>query len=165
MSARLTGLVNDRISNPLVGISREQLLEQVTTFCKWHGLAEYVHLMRRGALVAQDPAGFEEITGPEALNDEEINVLKRETAYKWKVPWLLYLTIVTCSIGAAVQGWDQEGSNGANLSFPLQFGIGTDSDHDVFLVGLINSAPYIGSSLIGCWLSDPFNASFGRRGT
>ncbi|XXG97901.1 hypothetical protein Hte_004217 [Hypoxylon texense] len=154
-----------KISNPLAGIPREQLLEQVTTFSKWHGLAEYVHLMRRGALVAQDPARFEEITGPEALCAEEIDALRRETVHKWRVPWLLYLTIITCSIGAAVQGWDQEGSNGANLSFPLQFGIGTNSDHDVFLVGLINSAPYLGSSLIGCWLSDPFNATFGRRGT
>ncbi|KAI1780270.1 hypothetical protein F4818DRAFT_435477 [Hypoxylon cercidicola] len=154
-----------RISNPLAGIPREKLLEQVTQFSKSHGLAKYIHLMRKGALVAQDPTRFEDITGPEALYADEIDVLKRETAHKWKVPWTLYMTIIACSIGAAVQGWDQEGSNGANLSFPLQFGIGTSSDHDVFLVGLINSAPYIGSALIGCWLSDPFNASFGRRGT
>jgi hypothetical protein len=74
------------------------------------------------------------------------------------------MTIITCSIGAAVQGWDQEGSNGANLSFPQQFGIGGKSDYDTFLVGLINSAPYIGSALIGCWCSDPLNNYFGRRG-
>ncbi|KAI0831624.1 hypothetical protein F5Y06DRAFT_290517 [Hypoxylon sp. FL0890] len=154
-----------KISNPLAGIPREHLLDQVTRFSEWHGLAEYVPLMRKGALVAQDPAGFEDIQGPEALNEEEIGVLRREITHKWKVPWLLYLTIVTCSIGAAVQGWDQEGSNGANLSFPAQFGIGGDSDHDVLLVGLINSAPYIGSALIGCWLSDPLNNRFGRRGT
>ncbi|KAI1381091.1 hypothetical protein F4677DRAFT_440307 [Hypoxylon crocopeplum] len=154
-----------KISNPLASIPRELLLGQVTRFSEWHGLCECIPLMRKGALIAQDPTGFEDIRGPEALDAEEIDTLRREITHKWKVPWLLYLTIVTCSIGAAVQGWDQEGSNGANLSFPAQFGIGGDSDHDILLVGLINSAPYIGSSLIGCWLSDPLNNFFGRRGT
>lgn len=72
--------------------------------------------------------------------------LKDEVLYKWRVPRILYLTIITCSIGAAVQGWDQTGSNGANLSFPDVFGIGGDSDHDTLLVGLVNAAPYIGAS-------------------
>ena len=31
-------------------------------------------------------------------------------------------------------------------------------------VGAINGAPYIGAALIGCWLSDPLNHWFGRRG-
>ncbi|KAI2615166.1 hypothetical protein GGR54DRAFT_311083 [Hypoxylon sp. NC1633] len=154
-----------KISNPLAGIPLEHLLDQVAVFSEWHGLTDYTALMRKGAVVAQDPTGFEDIKGPEALDAEEIDALRRETAHKWEVPWLLYLTVITCSIGAAVQGWDQEGSNGANLSFPAQFGIGGNSDHDVLLVGLINSAPYIGSSLIGCWLSDPLNNFFGRRGT
>ncbi|KAI1452895.1 hypothetical protein F4805DRAFT_470493 [Annulohypoxylon moriforme] len=153
------------ITNPLAGIPREHLLDQVTRFSEWHGLAEYIPLMRKGALVAQNPAAFEDIQGSEALDKDEITALRNETEHKWRVPWLLYLTIITCSIGAAVQGWDQEGSNGANLTFPAQFGIGRQTNHDVLLVGLINSAPYIGSALIGCWLSDPLNSYFGRRGT
>jgi len=36
---------------------------------------------------------------------------------------------------------------------------------DNWLVGLVNSGPYIGSAFIGCWLSDPFNYYLGRRGT
>ena len=35
----------------------------------------------------------------------------------------------------------QTGSNGANLSFPAEFGIGSNSAHDKLLVGLINSVP------------------------
>ncbi|KAI0900253.1 hypothetical protein F4806DRAFT_491144 [Annulohypoxylon nitens] len=154
-----------KITNPLAGISRECLLDQVTKFSESHGLKKYVSLMRKGALVAQNPTAFEDIQGSEALDEDETSALRNEAEFKWKVPWLLYLTIITCSIGAAVQGWDQEGSNGANLTFPAQFGIGGDTDHDVLLVGLINSAPYIGSALIGCWLSDPLNCHFGRRGT
>ncbi|KAI3327551.1 hypothetical protein HD806DRAFT_519625 [Xylariaceae sp. AK1471] len=152
-----------KIQNPLAGIPREQLLDEVDEFVQQYGLLEHAAVMRRGALVAQDPTCFEDISGPEALDEAEIYALKREITHKWAVPRTLYLTIITCSIGAAVQGWDQEGSNGANLTFPQQFGIGTKSDHDVFLVGLINSAPYIGSALLGCWFSDPLNNYFGRK--
>ena len=45
------------------------------------------------------------------------------------------------------RGWDQTGSNGANLSFPIEFGIGSESEKDTFLVGLVNAAPYIASAL------------------
>lgn len=154
-----------KIRNPLAGIPREQLLADVEDFAGNNNLNEHVALLRKGALVAQDPASFEDIQGEEALSEAEIYALKREITHKWSVPMTLYLTIATCSIGAAVQGWDQEGSNGANLTFPQQFGIGSDSTRDVFLVGLINSAPYIGSALLGCWFSDPLNNYFGRRGT
>ncbi|KAI1293386.1 sugar transporter-domain-containing protein [Xylaria venustula] len=154
-----------KIQNPLAGIPREQLLADVEDFARENSLDNYVSLLRKGALVAQDPTCFEDIQGSEALNEAEIYALKREITHKWDVPRTLYLTIITCSIGAAVQGWDQEGSNGANLTFPKQFGIGSTSDRDNFLVGLINSAPYIGSAIIGCWFSDPLNNYFGRRGT
>ena len=68
------------------------------------------------------------------------------------------------------RGWDQTGSNGANLSFPDEFGIPTtpgspNLDHNNWIVGLVNAGPYIGSAFIGCWCSDPLNNFFGRRGT
>ena len=50
----------------------------------------------------------------------------------------LYATIALCSIGAAVQGWDQTGSNGANLSFPAEFGIGSGSLADEWIIGVVN---------------------------
>ena len=64
------------------------------------------------------------------------------------------MTIVVCSVGAATQGWDQTGSNGANLSFPLEFGIPESGDgispavayRNQWLVGLVNAGPYIGSA-------------------
>ena len=33
------------------------------------------------------------------------------------------------------------------------------------VVGLANAAPYLGSAFCGCWISDPLNNWFGRRGT
>jgi MFS family permease len=60
----------------------------------------------------------------------------------------------------------------AYQSFPVEFGIGqgyTEGHPDRWshnlIVGLVNAGPYIGSALIGCWLSDPCNSYFGRRGT
>jgi MFS family permease len=122
-------------------------------------------MLQKGALVAQDPTNYEDITGPHALTPEEVDVLRNEVLHKWRHPYALYITIFTCSIGAAVQGWDQTGSNGANLSFPTVFGIGDENTKDTLLVGLVNAAPYIGSSFVGCWISDPLNYYFGRRGT
>lgn len=53
------------------------------------------------------------------------------------------------------RGWDQTGSNGANLSFPTDLGIGHGSDpnspqanRDNWLVGLVNAAPYISCAFV-----------------
>lgn len=151
-----------RISNPLAHLSHETLLQNVDSFVQEHQLEDIKPLLVKGALVAANPGEFESVEG---LDSAEIVALRREVTHKWSHPRALYFTIILCSIGAAVQGWDQTGSNGANLSFPIEFGIGSESEHDNWLVGLVNAAPYIGSAFIGCWLSDPFNMWFGRRGT
>ena len=72
-------------------------------------------VLQRGALLAQNPQGFEEL---QDLSEDDKYHIRREITNKWAQPLTLYLTIALCSIGAAVQGWDQTGSNGANLSFP-----------------------------------------------
>ncbi|KAI8684559.1 MFS domain-containing protein [Fusarium falciforme] len=157
--------VEAKIKNPLWGIPRARLMADVDDFCRRKDLNDFRQLIRQGALVAQDPTGYEDIEGDEKLNDDEIEALRNEILHKWRVPFVLYLTVATCSIGAAVQGWDQTGSNGANLEFPYAFDIGSNSIRDKLLVGLVNSAPYIGTAFFGCWLSDPLNQRFGRRGT
>ena len=153
-----------RIQNPLAGIPRNALLRNVEKFATDKNLTDDLHLIQKGALVAQDPANYEDLTGEFALSEEETTALRSEVLHKWHQPRTLYLTIITCSIGAAVQGWDQTGSNGANLSMPKFFGIGSTSVHDTLLLGLVNSGPYIGSAFVGCWLSDPLNHYLGRRG-
>ena len=52
---------------------------------------------------------------------------------------MLWYAIGLCAIGAATQGWDQTGSNGANLSFPQALGINSGSRRDQWIQGLINS--------------------------
>ena len=47
------------------------------------------------------------------------------------------------------RGWDQTGSNGANLNWPQAFGLNTkDSSNDVWILGLVNAAPYFAASLL-----------------
>ena len=96
--------------------------------------------------------------------------------HRWRHPRILYFTIILNSIAAAIQGWDQTGSNGANLGFPQYFGIPTDATFkngavnpeaakNQWIVGFINSCPYIAICLATAWLSDPINNWIGRRGT
>lgn len=158
-------LIDHRIQNPLANIPRRSLLLAVDEFCRVKGLEEHQHIIRKGALVAKDPTGYEDITGDEALDQPEIDALRDEVLHKWRITGVLLLTVVTCSIGAIVQGWDQTGSNGATIDFPEAYGIGGENIRDKMLVGLVNAAPYVGTAFVGCWMSDPINDLVGRRGT
>ncbi|SPO35925.1 related to HXT5 - Hexose transporter with moderate affinity for glucose [Pseudozyma flocculosa] len=152
------------LENPLWGVPRDRLLHDVEVFAREKGLEEHTELLKKGALVAQDPGMYKQLA---ELDQDEKDAITHEFTHRWSHPWTLYLTIFSCSIGAATQGWDQTGSNGANLSFPDEFGIATtgpDAEKHEWLVGAINAAPYIASALCGCWLSDPLNNFFGRRG-
>ena len=139
-------------------------MADVEEFSRERDMTDILPLLKRGALVAQNPQAFESIPD---LEPEEREYLEYEITHKWKQPLALYATIITCSVGAAVQyvtrfflfpqlgthhyfvrGWDQTGSNGANLSFPDAFGIGSKSTRDTFLVGLVNAGPYIASAFM-----------------
>lgn len=125
-------------------------MRNVEAFAHEKGLQEHIPILRKGALVAQDPENYENISGPEALDEAEKTVIYNEVHHKWRMPWKLILTIATCSIGACVQGWDQTGSNGATIFFPQYYGIpeknpdDSTNTHNTLLVGMINAGPYIG---------------------
>jgi MFS family permease len=124
------------------------------------------------------------------LDEEDRQALRIEKEHKWRHPKSLYFTIAMNSISAAIQGWDQTGSNGANLSFPQAFGIADTGaacaaagtcESNSWIIGAINGAPYMAIALLwvvlarichsqtnfdsACWLSDPVNDLIGRRGT
>lgn len=109
--------------------------------------------LKKGALVAQDPAGFETLG---ELDEEDREFLRNEKLHKWRHPKQLYFTIFLNSISAAIQGWDQTGSNGANLSFPQSFGIADTGSCESFgtceknswIIGAINAAPYMAIALL-----------------
>ncbi|KAL6851776.1 sugar transporter domain-containing protein [Trichoderma novae-zelandiae] len=174
--AALSDNLEGEIRNPLKGIPRETLFANVREFHRAKGLpSDILPILERGALVAQNPAGFESLN---ELEEEEKRALREEVTHRWKQPWSLYYTIGLSSIAAAIQGWDQTGSNGANLSFPEALGIpdtagsscGPDANAgqcaaNSWIIGFINSLPYITICLFAGWISDPLNDWIGRRGT
>jgi hypothetical protein len=89
-----------RIRNPLVGVSKAELLSDVTTFAKEHQLEDIEPLLIKGALVAQSPALFEEI---EELDEADRTAIREEFTHRFKLPRTLYLTIILNSIAAAIQ--------------------------------------------------------------
>ena len=129
----------------------------MSAFCQEYGFTGKEYVFFRGALAAQNPREFQDIA---ELTDDDKYWLKRETTNRWHLPWQLYFTIALCSLGSAVQGWDNTGANGANLSFPQEFGIADQP----WLIGVINAGPTL-FGLLSAWAADPVNNLMGRRGT
>ncbi|KAK8923256.1 Polyol transporter 5 [Metarhizium anisopliae] len=159
----LVANVEGEIENPLRDISRAELLEKVNRFHKDKGLPEDIlPLLRKGALVAQNPVDFEAI---EDLDESDKIALREETTHRWKQPWPLYYTIILNSIAAAIQGWDQAlgipDSAGSSCGPVANEG---ECAKNSWIVGFINAMPYITICLFAGWISDPLNDLLGRRG-
>jgi hypothetical protein len=89
-----------RIKNPLADLSPEALDHQVTEFVNAHGLGPSLETFKLGARLAQNPHDLDVVPELESAAREAII---NEKLHKWRQPRALYLTIITCSIGAAVQ--------------------------------------------------------------
>lgn len=109
-------------------------------------MTEHADLFGRAALVARNPDEFESI--PE-LSEEERAALIYERDHKWHGSFMLWYSISLCAVGAATQGWDQTGANGANLSFPQEFGIAREGNSsDEWIVGIVNSIIFFTAGLM-----------------
>ncbi|KGB80306.2 sugar transporter [Cryptococcus deuterogattii R265] len=148
------------IENPLRRYSAEKVVADAHTFANSHNLVEYSDLFGRAALVAREGKHFDTI---DVLTPEERAALEYERDHKWHGPWMLWYSVSLCAIGAATQGWDQTGSNGANLSYPQEFGI-SGTGRDEWIVGAINSIIFLTAGCIGAFIVDPLNHYLGRRG-
>jgi sugar porter (SP) family MFS transporter len=157
--------VNMKIANPLGGYDESELRVMGSDYAKMHGIAdpEDLRAFEIGAILAQNPQDYERVR--DHASPEEFAVLEKEFKSRWSQPRLLYMVIVLCSTCAAVQGMDETVVNGAQLFYTPQFGIGGKDSRSTWLTGLVNSAPYLCCAFIGCWLTEPFNKMFGRRGT
>ncbi|KAI8960524.1 hypothetical protein F5Y11DRAFT_266191 [Daldinia sp. FL1419] len=154
-----------KLENPLGGLSPTQLAQRGEEFCAKHGFtdAEDIRAFRLGAMIAGNLNKYDTV---DELTDHEREVLDREITHKWSNPKMLYAVIVICSLCAAVQGMDETVVNGAQSFYKAEFGIGdSQSQRDSWLLGLVNAAPYICCAFFGCWLTEPMNKKFGRRGT
>ncbi|KAL8967885.1 MAG: hypothetical protein Q9183_002721, partial [Haloplaca sp. 2 TL-2023] len=151
------------VENPLkvrLAFTPEQTVKDARAFAEQYGMPEHVDLFGRAALVARDPDRFDMI---DSLHEDERQALEYERDHKWHGPFMLWYSISLCAIGAATQGWDQTGSNGANLSFHEALGI-NGVGRDEWIVGSINAIIFLTAGLIGAFIVDPLNYYLGRRG-
>ena len=125
--------------------SPAQAAADARAFAKAHDMSEHAELFGRAAVVARDPERFEMAT--EILDDER-SALLYERDHKWHGPKMLWYSISLCAVGAATQGWDQTGSNGANLTFHKEFGIDNPTGRDQWIVGLVNSIIFLTAGLM-----------------
>ncbi|KAJ7291226.1 sugar transporter [Mycena rebaudengoi] len=135
VGASINHNVNAKIQNPLHGIPQKVLLARVAAFAKEKELEDVLPFLEKGALIAQNPSGYDKL---EILDDADRETISRETTHKWSHPRALYYTVILCSVAAAVQ--------------------------NQWIVGVVNAAPYLAASMAGCWAADPVNLFLGRRG-
>jgi MFS family permease len=70
-------------------------------------------------------------------------------------------------MAAVVQGMDETVVNGAQLFYVKDFNLqppNMSASQASWIVGLINSSPYLACAVLGCWLTEPLNSLMGRRG-
>jgi hypothetical protein len=133
------------IASELGDITAESTHEAVRMFVDQYNLTPWSEIFRKASMVLQGDLSLDRIDN---LTHAELQALQNEVQRKWQQPKMLYFTILVCSIAAIEQGWAQTGMNGANLTFPKAFGIDSDSRHDNFIVGLINSGIYLSAGLV-----------------
>ncbi|KAF9235407.1 hypothetical protein BU15DRAFT_89580 [Melanogaster broomeanus] len=154
---------NAKLSNPLRGVPHDRLLADVEVFANERGLTHILSDLKKGALIAQDPESYHRL---DVFTEEDRQVLRDEVTHKWRQTGMLYYMVVMTSLAAAVQGMDEAVINGAQIIYPAQFGIGDPtSKRDGWLIGVVNSAPYLCCATISCWLTDPLNQWLGRKKT
>lgn len=146
--------------NVLSQYTEEQVMDMGRNYARKHEFDE--ELFAKAAAISRDPTGFNSMN---FLSETEKQDLHKELTNKWHLPRTLYWLIIMCSMGACIQGMDESVINGANLYFPEGLGIGSGSDRDTWLLGLVNCGPYLCCATISCWMTDALNHRFGRKGT
>lgn len=149
-----------KIDNILKDFTEEEVMAKGRAYALSYGLDP--ELFARGAALARNPKGFAKM---DFLLPDEAEMCLYELKHKWRaIPFKLYQVIILCSVAAAVQGMDESVTNGANLFWPAALGIGADTERNSWLLGLVNSAPYLCCATISCWGTDYINNLFGRKG-
>ncbi|KAG2105522.1 uncharacterized protein F5147DRAFT_614836 [Suillus discolor] len=151
-----------KLSNPLRGIPHDRLMADVEIFAQERGLTHLLPELKKGALIAQDPTCHNR---SDMFSEDDKRILTEEVTHKWRQTPMLYYMVVMSSLAAAVQGMDEAVINGAQIIYPKQFGINNGTQRDSWIIGLVNSAPYLCCATISCWLTHPLNHYLGRKKT
>ncbi|KAI4194636.1 MAG: hypothetical protein LQ350_007661 [Teloschistes chrysophthalmus] len=113
--------INSTLVNPFVGKTHKEMNDLIDAFMEKTKIDEiYAEHIRKGAFLAQDSEAFADIRDDGLqLRQEERAALTLEDpkkGNKWNQPWILYALVGCCSLGAAVQGWDETAVNSGKPS-------------------------------------------------
>ncbi|KAL8712593.1 MAG: hypothetical protein Q9220_003124 [cf. Caloplaca sp. 1 TL-2023] len=104
--------INSKLVNPFVGKTHEEMNDLIDRFMEKTKIDEiYAEHIRKGAYLAQDGEAFEDLRedGLQLKQEERAALVMEDPirGHKWNQPWILYALVGCCSLGAAVQGWDE----------------------------------------------------------
>lgn len=142
---------------PEAHLNQEQVLRDVNTFAASMSFSDDIRLgIQRAALVAQNALIYDDVSRdrrsgiqlPVQLADDEKRALRNERDHLFAQSKGLYMTVLTVSIAAILQGWVQSSINGATLLWPKQFGLDKDGTHDQWIIGLTNAAPFLFAAIL-----------------
>ena len=103
------------IDNPLLHLKPDEVDHLAKHFVRQHQLENHEDVFVKAGKLLRDPEAWMSVP---RLTAEEKDVLKHETSTGfWKQPKQLQVTIITLCVAAVVQGWNQTGTNGANLNW------------------------------------------------
>ncbi|KAI6043415.1 hypothetical protein EDC04DRAFT_2957879 [Pisolithus marmoratus] len=147
--------IDTKLANPLRGIPYETLMIDVEEFARDKELSHLLPQLRKGVLVAQDLDAYQQHDMFTAT-DRKLLQSRGRSEVPLSIPIMLFLAAITF-------GMDETVINGAQLSYPKQFGIDTSISRDSWLLGFINAAPYLCCVMVSCWLTHPLNQWLGWK--
>lgn len=149
----ITDLVSENefgaLNNPLIGIPLPKLRSLGKAFASEYNLLRpdlpeevlraTTQLFANAAILAQEPGAWKDPGSGLVLSESDRQILRNEKEKRWTQPRRLYSLIGVCATAAAVQGWNQTSTNGANTFYNEAFGIEDRRE----LWGLVDGAPYL----------------------
>ncbi|KAL8691650.1 MAG: hypothetical protein Q9218_003171 [Villophora microphyllina] len=113
--------INSPLVNPFVGKTHNEMNDLIDAFMEKTKIDEiYSEYVRKGAFLAQDSEAFDDDRedGLQLKQEERAAMILEDPkrGSKWNQPWILYALVGCCSLGAAVQGWDETAVNGGTIN-------------------------------------------------
>lgn len=147
--------------NVLGQYSVKQVMQMGRHFAEKHELPNDDDIFARAAALARDPNRYDHM---DFLSEDERIACYDESHRPWTSMTRSLIAIICASaMSAGVQGMDETVINGAMLFYPKVLGLGSGSDRDNWIEGLINGAPYLCCAGFSCWTTDWLNNRMGRK--
>ncbi|KAI4247395.1 MAG: hypothetical protein L6R42_009623 [Xanthoria sp. 1 TBL-2021] len=164
------------VENPLRRVAEEHVVEYIKAFHKDNHLDSVVDLatLIRGARLARQEEIFRTKENADgALTEVEDTALDSEKHTSiWTETRELKIILLTCFLGAVLQGWTQGAIVGANQIWPRALGLKSLELHgpaqtggkDIWAFSATNAIVYFAASTVGAFICDPMTEILtGRR--